>query len=219
MSDQPNPTTTELAARLRECSAQPDCPFALGLEIGTAADELERLAAEVERLSGLIHSCPKCGEFCKQCRCWNDELAEARVLILEGGFNPRQRADDYHLRRDAFLARTSTAEGEQILNDDDREVIATAKREGDRAKTDAVLSEIAAERKKQISKGWTAEHDDRHTAGEIAIIAGYVCQEKRDRWKIVSRHANDRRQQLVIAAALVVAEIERLDRKAEGEQP
>jgi hypothetical protein len=75
--------------------------------------ESERLAAEVERLSGLIHSCPKCGEFCKQCRCWNDELAEARAIILEGGFNPRQREDDYHLRRDAFLARTATAEGGQ----------------------------------------------------------------------------------------------------------
>jgi hypothetical protein len=141
MTNQPNPTATELAARLRECSAQPDCPFALGLEIGTAADELERLAAEVaelsrrnkefavgatvladkmngitaeiEELNGIVHQCPKCGEFCKQCRCWNDELAEARALILEGGFDPRQRADDYHLRRDAFLARTATGEGEQ----------------------------------------------------------------------------------------------------------
>jgi hypothetical protein len=121
MSDQPNPTTTELAARLREQdywyrtgddNREKFDQVAATKDAKRAADELERLTAEVERLSGLIHSCPKCGEFCKQCRCWNDELAEARAIILEGGFNPRQRADDYHLRRDAFLASTATAEGE-----------------------------------------------------------------------------------------------------------
>jgi hypothetical protein len=121
MTNQPTPTTTELAARLREQdywyrtgddNREKFDQVAATKDAKRAADELERLTAEVERLSGLIHSCPKCGEFCKQCRCWNDELAEARAIILEGGFNPRQRADDYHLRRDAFLASTATAEGE-----------------------------------------------------------------------------------------------------------
>ena len=92
-----------------------------------------------------------------------------------------------------------------------------------RTSSAAVLEEIAAERGRQISKGWTPAHDDTRDKGELAEMAGIIAAdiEVTDMeldgpraWAadVFLRHENDRRQQLVIAAALLVAEIERLDR-------
>lgn len=93
-----------------------------------------------------------------------------------------------------------------------------------------VTEEIAAERRRQVeSEGWTAEHDDEHDGGEIAYAAACYALASRLPWasslnSIISRlwpwstewwkpQGGDRRN-LVKAAALIVAEIERLDRAA-----
>lgn len=92
------------------------------------------------------------------------------------------------------------------------------------------INDIAAERKRQIDvEGWAAEHDDKHDAGELATAAAcYALASSgsqsfrrtvierfwpwdRDWWK-----PKDKRRNLVKAAALIVAEIERLDRHATG---
>lgn len=96
-----------------------------------------------------------------------------------------------------------------------------------------VLSEIAAERTRQISEeGWTPEHDDTHTQGEMATAAAcyaYMASATDHQRAVVEREGapyrwpwsrlwwkpKDRRRDLIRAAALIVAEIERLDR-AEG---
>jgi hypothetical protein len=66
-----------------------------------------------------------------------------------------------------------------------------------------VLDEIAAERRRQVEDtGWTREHDDDHAGGEL-LTAG---------WGALSRIYSPTRRSLVEAAALIVAEIERLDR-------
>lgn len=88
-----------------------------------------------------------------------------------------------------------------------------------------VIAEIRAERDRQRSdEGWTPEHDDAHERGEMALAAGCyalnAAQERfvdgvvpifwpwaREWWKPKSR-----RRDLVRAAALIVAEIERMDR-------
>lgn len=90
-----------------------------------------------------------------------------------------------------------------------------------------VANEILAERRRQMSaEGWTAEHDDLHTDGQIALAAAayaYGSQFDERMRRIASRpgwwpwDANwwkptDARRDLVKAAALIVAEIERLDR-------
>lgn len=66
---------------------------------------------------------------------------------------------------------------------------------------DVVLTEIIAERQRQIAKGFTAEHDDALPAPALAVRAieriHYAC-----------------REDLIEAAALIVAAIQRLDRKA-----
>lgn len=84
----------------------------------------------------------------------------------------------------------------------------------------SVIDEIAAERERQIDKeGWSKEHDDVHSDGELARAAacyalfafrghpGYMWTWDWKWWKPTNPRRN-----LVKAAALVVAEIERLDR-------
>lgn len=94
--------------------------------------------------------------------------------------------------------------------------------------TDAVTA-IIAERNRQIAiEGWTPEHDDRHRRGELAKAAGcyafiaayddesraYYLGQKPSSWPFGPEwwKATERRRDLIKAGALIVAEIERLDR-------
>ncbi len=85
------------------------------------------------------------------------------------------------------------------------------------------LNDIAAERRRQEAKGFDAEHDDGHDNGELARAA--ICyaangSEKLDcvawlsPWGDDPFTTGDRRGDLVRAAAMLTAEIERLDRAA-----
>lgn len=92
------------------------------------------------------------------------------------------------------------------------------------------LAEIAAERHRQVTdEGWTPEHDDEHDKGELARAgAGYayhagLSDELRSKglpqawpagWAFIWWKPTTRRRDLVKAGALIVAEIERLDRAA-----
>lgn len=84
----------------------------------------------------------------------------------------------------------------------------------------SAIQEIAAERRRQIeAEGWSEKHDDKHGLGELAVAAAcytrgtkwfgaeYVWPWSDTWWK-----PKDRRRNLVRAGALIVAEIERLDR-------
>lgn len=85
---------------------------------------------------------------------------------------------------------------------------------------------IAAERQRQISvEGWSAEHDDTHRDGELAIEAALWATEQTARKSFRDgmcgpenhRQSKSRVKQLVIAGALIAAEIDRLQR-LEGNQ-
>ena len=89
----------------------------------------------------------------------------------------------------------------------------------------AALRDIAAERRRQIEQeGWTPEHDDKHVRGEIASAAASYSVAGLEGgealaigiwpWSVDWWKPKDRRRDLVRAAALIVAEIERLDRAA-----
>lgn len=91
--------------------------------------------------------------------------------------------------------------------------------------------DVLAERENQRAK-WGEEHDDEHKDGAIgaagAMLAwpdGYWFYDPADADKccipapgfaydLLKKHEHDRRKQLVIAASLLLAEIERIDRSA-----
>jgi hypothetical protein len=94
------------------------------------------------------------------------------------------------------------------------------------APTSEVLVSIAHERRRQLSKlGWSRDHDDSHTGGELARAAACFAAPRyvySNTWPWgwaaePEQEAPDRRQ-LVKAAALLVAEIERMDRLNDKEQ-
>lgn len=104
------------------------------------------------------------------------------------------------------------------------------KETADEKRTNGVVAEIHMERARQKTcEDWTPEHDDEHDLEELALAAACYAVGRpirlvlssggrelwpwAKRWDKRSQHP--RRRQLVIAAALIVAEIERLDRAAE----
>lgn len=98
----------------------------------------------------------------------------------------------------------------------------------------SVIDEIAAERHRQIeTEGWSAEHDDEHGNAEMsraaaayalsASLIGYPADPFQHRirtaidivwpWSWEWFKPKNVRRDLIRAAALLVAEIERLDRQ------
>lgn len=97
----------------------------------------------------------------------------------------------------------------------------------------SALDDIATERQRQIAmEGWSHDHDDRHAKGELgkaaAVYAWWGTLSDRTRetvpfyqavvfrrlwpWDLEWWKPKNRRRDLVRAGALIVAEIERLDR-------
>jgi hypothetical protein len=80
--------------------------------------------------------------------------------------------------------------------------------------------DVVTERARQVSaEGWTPEHDDEHATGELALAAAsYAFSNKLQPafwpWEESAWKPKDERSNLVRAAALLLAEIERLDRKS-----
>lgn len=94
------------------------------------------------------------------------------------------------------------------------------------------VRDVIAERRRQIEvEGWAPEHDDRHGAHELAEAAACYCLSSAGKpfdyfetmwpWERWWFKVSGPRRDLVKAGALVLAEIERLDRaaaqKPEGE--
>lgn len=83
----------------------------------------------------------------------------------------------------------------------------------------SVIEEIAAERRRQVEReGWTPEHDDQHNEGGLSRAAACYATSSKGGWpwSDADWKPKDRRRDLIRAAALIVAEIERLDRAAPG---
>ena len=90
------------------------------------------------------------------------------------------------------------------------------------------LEMIATERQAQLAMGYDASHDDQYAAGELAAAAacfalgstevrdakesGEACNLWPAEWPREILGENTRMRQLVVAGALIAAEIERLQR-------
>jgi len=92
------------------------------------------------------------------------------------------------------------------------------------SRSQKISLEILTERFRQISdEGWALNHDDEHDAGEMADAAACYALEMPQEiikhlwpWQQNWWKPTDKRRNLVKAGALIVAEIERLDRLTEG---
>lgn len=97
--------------------------------------------------------------------------------------------------------------------------------------TTKALQDVIAERARQVSaEGWTPEHDAAHQVGTLAsaaacyavvassLIVDYPAGTPPPAWPWDDAwwKPTDRRRNLVKAGALILAEIERLDRAQEG---
>jgi len=76
-------------------------------------------------------------------------------------------------------------------------------------KLEIVLEDIAAERERQVAKGWTPEHDDAHGASHLIRHAWDRAASARNAL-MTDREAA--RAEIVKSAALLVAAAEALDR-------
>lgn len=122
--------------------------------------------------------------------------------------------DDYGLREKGVgLADFVDWQAKRIAELDSRAVTAAA-------------ADVLAERKRQVTaEGWTPGHDDEYEHGELADAAGcyalsselFDCAGEPPRpwpWPDEWWKPTNRRRDLVKAGALILAEIERLDRAA-----
>ena len=89
------------------------------------------------------------------------------------------------------------------------------------------MAMIKVERERQVDvEGWTPEHDDKHSAGEMAMAAAAYCVADKVRdpgrspylallwpWSADWWKPKSRERDLVRAGALIVAELQRLFRK------
>lgn len=84
------------------------------------------------------------------------------------------------------------------------------------SETPEIYREIWRRRLFQTMRGYTAEHDDQHADGSIADAAACYASPnaplKLWPWRNAPPNHADRRSRLIDAAALCIAEIERLDR-------
>ena len=94
-----------------------------------------------------------------------------------------------------------------------------------RASNPAILDVIAERQRQQSVEGWKPEHDDEHCNGELAMAAVCYINETGTvncnggkpcgwPWDASWWKPKTRRRNLVKAGALILAEIERLDRAA-----
>lgn len=132
-----------------------------------------------------------------------------------------QRRADYYARLDAMTPEEQAeldariAEFESMLP---QPVSVVSGESISQPLTDA-LRDVIAERQRQISvKGWTPEHDDTYIGCELAAAAiSYIEPVEAENywpadWHDGSFRPSDYRRNLVKATALLVAELERLDR-------
>lgn len=178
-----------------------------------AADVLTRISAEVRAMlaaapQAATEGCGACGDGCKGqgCRLERESPPTCQTCNgkgMIGGLLPNGGGYDGQPCPDCAAPQTEPLS--------------------------AAMADIAAERRRQIeAEGWTPEHDDAHSDGQMAtaaacyaISAHNVIRYKRitmpSWWPWDSKwwKPSTTRRDLVKAGALIAAEIERIDRAAQ----
>lgn len=168
------------------------------------------------------------------------ELAEALAnltdaFLLRHGCFPLDRTTPAEKVINDAMSEAYRLIGQPATPERDRKLsLARAGLEAGKADESMAARDVLAERKRQVeAEGWTPEHDDKHAKGEMAKAAasyavdnvslyppGQWNSERRSiadwlwPWDMRWWKPTNRRRNLVKAGALILAEIERLDRTA-----
>ncbi|MEF7221933.1 ead/Ea22-like family protein [Escherichia coli] len=183
-------------------------------------DELRQMAVEVEHYTDqLIEALEKAQSANEYLREQSAEWERKAISNFEDCAEMSARIEELESQRKlAFAASNRWAdkfrEAEQRIAElESRTVTAAA-------------AAVLAERKRQVAaEGWTPGHDDEYEHGELADAAGcyalsselFDCAGEPPRpwpWPDEWWKPTNRRRDLVKAGALILAEIERLDRAA-----
>lgn len=180
------------------------------LEKRLAVEEYEKLVSEPANVLALVEALEKAQKLATQqgniaCALFDEVTAQRqRIAELEGA-EQKICAANVTLDARAELAERRPAEVEPRI-------------------VTAAASDVLAERQRQISaEGWSPEHDDEHVEGQIADAAACYALFATDQRRPVPAHwpwsdnwwkQRGQRRDLVRAGALIIAEIERIDRAA-----
>jgi hypothetical protein len=203
--------TGELIAEYDAVQAECEANTAI---IAAMRNALPRLLATVETLAARAETAERNAMFLSTRPRASDLAAEHyRAKTLE------RELDDCR-RRHAITEKDACDQAEK--RDAAERALAAAQAENERlrAQITPAAADVLAERQRQISaEGWTPEHDDEHSRGEMASAAAcYAVVHKGIDlrplwpWSPYWWKPTDRRRNLTKAGALILAEIERLDR-------
>lgn len=142
------------------------------------------------------------------------EKAQAKNALVAGGIEALTKLHERIAELDAELERE---------REKSRRVMSRIAELESRTVT-AAAADVLAERQRQMTaEGWTPEGDDRYTYAELSIAAQCYAAHSGDMgagvpvqwpWDDEWWKPSDRRRNLIKAGALILAEIERLDRAA-----
>jgi hypothetical protein len=169
------------------------------------------------------------------------ERYSMRMALRAALYEILEHVDKALLEHDDFRAQLAAVEKERdnwaqhFYKRDSAAAMAEAERDALKAwtseveVTDAARDVIAERERQQSEKGWTVAHDDdheNHGPDDLALAAVCYALPKAYRkagplatpelwpWSYCAWRPKDRRRDLVRAGALILAEIERLDRAA-----
>ncbi|WP_246871097.1 hypothetical protein [Pantoea ananatis] len=135
--------------------------------------------------------------------------------------------DDQYLLARNFI-ESAPLPGEEVLRNRIAEIAEVQRLNATAQPVSDAANDVLAERQRQqMVEGWTAKHDDQYLFNELAIAGGLYALNAHDSspahfksppshwpWNAEWWKPKSPRKDLVRAAALIIAEIERIDRLA-----
>lgn len=199
-------------------------------ELDALVEQQTRAANKRDEFEALMNA----GRTVRAITALRAQLADAKAdcdkawKVAHASTDRGMKAEARAVRAEAALAALESAPhvNEKPKNEHDGADVLTALEPAPATPAEAA-KDVLAERQRQIStEGWTPEHDDTHINREMAQAAacytlnaaGWKTEALRECWPRAWASAwfkpTDQRHNLVKAGALILAEIERLDRAA-----
>lgn len=226
----PEPEEDRCPGCQRENCMAAACPQCGARYVLVASEEIAAPVAQAQQLHDLDKQCRDdvaraLGLRPNQERgfAWSYLLASIKSCVKASGDSAQAQhsvPEEFIGRLSEFLAQRG-ATGKALLRELRAMLAAAPGKEVPQAWLD-----VQAERRRQITaEGWTPEHDDLYCAAELPrAAAAYILNGANDEapaiWPFVAKwwKPRDARSNYVRAGALILAEIERLDRAAPGKE-